>query len=116
MKLCSCILATLCVLPAAFTAPSPYSVEQIAAKSGDIHTGNISLPRLTPGHRYTLLFSVAAPSTLAADSRLQLTLADGSGVLASKTLHAGDPDFYTPFQVSQAASPELRLTATALTG
>ena len=45
-----------------------------------------------------------------------MTVADGNQVLLSKTLHAGDPDFYAPFHLSQAATPELRLAAIGLTG
>ena len=98
----------------AWTAPATYSVTPITAKSGDIRSGNITLPRLTPGHGYTLLFSVATPVSFKPDSRLELTLTDGQQTLAAKTLHAGDPDFYTPFHITHAVAPELRITAVNL--
>ena len=62
MKLWSYLLAALSSV--AFAAPGPYSVTQIVAKSGEIRTGNIPLPHLSPGHNYTFLFSIAAPSAL----------------------------------------------------
>lgn len=100
----------------AIAGAGPYSVEQVVAKSGDIRSGSIRLPRLTPGHNYSLLFSVASPSSLTLDSHLDVVLGDGARTLASKTLHAGDPDFYVPFHLNQAATPELRLAPIGLTG
>jgi hypothetical protein len=71
------------------------------------------LPSLNPGKNYSLLFSIDSPAQLNADSRIELTLSDGSIVLASKTLHLGDPDFYAPFHVNRATRPELRVSATS---
>ncbi len=110
MKLCGYIL--LAAMPwVAFSAPDP-----AVSKSGEIRSGNVALPHLAAGHGYTLLFSVASPASLTADSRLEVTLADGTRILASKTLHAGDPDFYVPFHLTQTGAPELRLAASAVTG
>src|SRR5690349_15366019 len=89
MRLCSSILVASCAAVAVFGAPAPYSVDRIAARSGDIRNGSIPLPRLTPGHGYSLLFSITSPSTLTAESRLDVTVTDGNHILASKTLHAG---------------------------
>ena len=110
------IFATVVASSIAWCAAGPYPVPRITEKAGEIRTGEIPLPRLAPGHTYTLLFSVASPASFGADSRLGVTLADGTGTLASKTLHAGDPDFYAPFHVVQATSPVLRLAVTGLTG
>jgi HEAT repeat protein len=110
-----CTLALFAASTVAWAAPVQVTA-QITAKSGDIRSGAIPLPRLAPGHGYTLLFSVASPASFAAGSRLEVTLADGQRILASKTLHAGDPDLYTPFHITSAASPELRLSAIGLTG
>ena len=95
---------------AAFGASGTYS------KSGDIRSGAVQLPRLAGGYSYSLLFSVASPASFTPDARLEVTLVDGQRVLAAKTLHAGDPDLYAPFHLAQAATPELRLSATGLTG
>ncbi len=116
MKLGSTLLAALCASLVAFGAPGLYSVDAVVAKSGVIRTGNIPLPQMTPGRGYTLLFSIVSPAALGPDARLELTLADGAHILAAKTLHAGDPDFYAPFHPLQAGSPQLRLSATAVTG
>ena len=37
-------------------------------------------------------------------------------VLLQKTLHAGDPDFYAPFNMPTAAEPVVRLDAKGITG
>jgi hypothetical protein len=116
MKLRSTLLAFLAGSSLALSAPAPYSVVQVKAESGEIHTGTISLPRLEPGRAYTFLFSVASPASFSSDSRLEVTLTQSGQVLASKMLHAGDPDFYAPFHVATSGAPALRLSATAITG
>jgi hypothetical protein len=100
----------------AFGAPGPYSVEQVTAKAGAIRNGAVQLPAMSPGRTYTLLFSVTTPASFTADSRLEVSVIEGGRTLATKTLHAGDPDFFTNFHVSKSASPELRMSATGLTG
>src|SRR6185312_13165202 len=49
---------------------------------------------------------------LPSGARVTVTLEQGSDVLARKTLHAGDPDFYAPFHVNAASRPVLRVDAT----
>src|ERR1043166_6872902 len=98
------------------SAPAPYSVDQVVATSGNIRSGSIALPRMSSGCNYTLLFSVVSPSSMSADSRLEVTLSDGTRTLAAKTLHAGDPDLYAPFHMARSAAPELRLVAKGVAG
>ncbi len=107
---------TLAASLVALSASAPYSVEAVMAKSGDIRTGTVPLPNLAAGRSYSLLFSIASPASFSPDARLEVTVAVGNRVLLSKTLHAGDPDFYAPFHLSQAAAPELRLAPIGLTG
>src|SRR5579864_6126565 len=114
MKLQLYFLAVLSF--AAVATAGPYSLEQVISKTGDVRTETIRLPHLEPGRNYTLLFSLSSPASLTIDSHLEVSLGDGTRVLASKSLHAGDPDFYAPFHLSQAAAPELRLSAAGLTG
>jgi hypothetical protein len=116
MKFPKPLLAALVVSSFALAAPAPYSVTPVTTKSGDIRTGNIGLPRMTAGHAYTLLFSVTSPASFNADSRLEVSLIAGGQSILSKTLHAGDPDFYAPFHLSVTGAPDLKLAATALTG
>jgi uncharacterized ubiquitin-like protein YukD len=87
-----------------------------ATTTGEIHSSSVTLARLAGGHSYSFLFSVASPGAFPADARLEVTLAANGRVLLQKTLHAGDPDFYAPFRLAQATTPELRLAATGVTG
>ena len=96
-------------------APEPIvSVPQILVRSGFLHSQLIRLPALNPARTYTLLFSIDSAATLGPESRVEIRLSDGGTVLATKTLHLGDPDFYAPFNVRQPTSPELRITASGV--
>jgi len=109
MKLSGMVVGALCACGAALCAP--YSVDQVFSKAGQIVSGTISVPKLIAGHRYSLLFSVASPSSLGPDARVEVTL-PGAG---SKVLHAGDPDLYTTFEATQS-SAAVRIVATNATG
>ena len=88
---------------------------QILVKSGLLRSQLIRLPALNPARTYTLLFSIDSAAALGPESRIEITLGDAGTVLATKTLHLGDPDFYAPFNVGQATSPGLRITASGVT-
>jgi hypothetical protein len=113
----SSFLSGLVLLTAstASAAPEPIvSVPQILVRSGLLRSQLIRLPALNPSRTYTLLFSSDSAATLGPESRIEITLGDGGTVLAAKTLHLGDPDFYAPFNVRRATSPELRITASGV--
>ena len=93
-----------------------FCVPRILEKSGSLQSQVISFPELSPAKTYTLLFSIDTMSALRPESRIEITLRDGSMVLAAKTLHLGDPDFYAPFHVAHAARPELRVEASSANG
>jgi hypothetical protein len=107
------------LLLAAFSAvatPETSSLRQVLARSGSLNSQSIRLSALDPAKAYTLLFSIDSPASLQPESRIATTLSDGSAVLAEKTLHLGDSDFYAPFQVAQSVVPELRITAASISG
>jgi hypothetical protein len=107
------------LLLAAFSAvatPETSSLRQVLARSGSLSSQSIRLSALDPAKAYTLLFSINSPASLQSESRIATTLSDGSAVLAEKTLHLGDPDFYAPFHVVQSVVPELRITAASISG
>jgi hypothetical protein len=106
------ILTTAALLAAAGT-PHAYSLPEILSKSGPVRTERVRVPALNPAKTYSLLFSISSPAALSPDTRIEVTLADGAIVLASKTLHLGDPDFYAPFHVDRVTHPELRIKAAA---
>jgi hypothetical protein len=88
-------------------------VPVILSKSGPVPTRaqTIRIPALSLGKTYSLLFSIDSPAALQPESRVEITLSDGTVTLASKTLHLGDPDFYAPFHVTHMTSPVLRIKA-----
>ena len=97
-----------------FAKTPKLDVPQVLSKSGTVQNGTIQLPKLSPDRTYSFLYSIDNPSALSSESRLQLKLTDGAKVLLEKTLHAGDPDFYTSFHVAQAAAPKLQISGSAL--
>jgi HEAT repeat protein len=59
----------------------------------------------------SLLVSVPSPATFGANDTLLVTLRDGQKVIASKPLHAGDPDLYTLFRLDGAGVIEIASSA-----
>lgn len=97
------ILILLCAAGAAFAADS----------GGRIANGVLPLTGVRPGGVYSLLYSVS-PEALPAGATLKLELVDNGVATASKTLHAGDFDFYATFRASGATV--LRVTAERAVG
>ncbi|MGE0128648.1 MAG: HEAT repeat domain-containing protein [Blastocatellales bacterium] len=61
----------------------------------------------------SLLVSTPSPATFGANDTLQVTLRSGQKTIASKSLHAGDPDLYTLFRSSGEAEVEITSLASA---
>jgi hypothetical protein len=90
---------------AAITLPSAYTLK------GPVRTESVPLTKLTAGKAWSLLYSV--PS-LEGDARIQVRVEAGAGrLLASKTLHVGDTDFYVMLSPASGDKPELRVEASA---
>jgi hypothetical protein len=89
-------LITAAVLPLAFAQTPNYT------RDGEVKSGSFVLTGFAPGKALTVLYSLN-PADLTADSRVTVSVKDGDRVLASKTLHAGDPDLYTVVRPAQAA-------------
>ncbi|MCW5969935.1 MAG: hypothetical protein KIT57_15625 [Blastocatellales bacterium] len=62
------------------------------------------LPALDPGKIYSLGVSLPAPDRLQSRDGLSVALRDGQKTIASKMLHAGDPDLYTLFRASEGSA------------
>ncbi|HYL74234.1 MAG TPA: hypothetical protein VEU96_08505 [Bryobacteraceae bacterium] len=60
----------------------------LISRTGNVSTENIALKVLDPAHQYSLLYSISSLRQLRAESRV------GTAILAAKTIHAGDPDYY----------------------
>lgn len=91
-------------------------LEEILKKTGIVQTGNIVLPDLNPSHQYSILYSVSPLRALGPDARVEIEVRQGDQLLASKTLHAGDPDYYFQIRVPQAGPAALSVRADRITG
>jgi HEAT repeat protein len=63
----------------------------------------IRLPIADAKKTYSLTASLPAPASLGRGESLTVTLRSGQKIVASKTLHAGDPDLYTLFKATGGA-------------
>ena len=105
--------ACLCALPYPSQAAS---LDSLVRKSGPLQAETIELRGLDPAHQYSFLYSLTSLSGLTAGARVELELRQGRTLLASKTLHAGDPDYYAQFRVPRAGAATLAVRAGQLAG
>ena len=79
------------------------NLPEIEHRTGPIKSERILLKKLDTQHQYSLLYSAKTLRGLPPDARVNIEVAQNENVLAAKTLHAGDADFYTQFRPRQAA-------------
>ncbi len=72
-------------------------------------TKTFRLPAPDAKKTYSLTVSLPAPAALAENESLSVNFRNGEKVIASKTLHAGDPDLYTLFKVRAGNRGDLAL-------
>ena len=92
------------------------SLPEIASRSGAVKSESIALKKLDQKHQYSLLYSLSSLGGMSPDARVKVEVVQGSDVLAGKTLHAGDPDFYTQFRVRGDGPAVVRVTNERATG
>ena len=102
-----------CIVPMAASAAS---LAPLISKSGPVESGAIALPNLNPASQYSLLYSLSPLGDLAPDARVEIELRQGDALLASKTLHAGDPDYYVQFRVPRQGAAKLSVRAARAAG
>lgn len=90
-------------LALALTAPAG-ALTGLMTRTGRVQPESISLPNLSPSSQYSFLYSISPIGELSQEARVIIEIRQGDAVLAEKTLHAGDPDFYTQFRVPRAGS------------
>ena len=90
------IALLVCIFPSWLGAAG---LPVVVAKSGPVQTEAILVRGLSPSQQYSLLYSISPLRALRPDARVEIELRQGATVLASKTLHAGDPDYYTQVRV-----------------
>jgi len=88
----------------------------VVSRTGTIHSESIALAALDPAYQYSLLYSVDSLRNLGPDARVVVELREGQAVLCSKTLHAGDPDYYTQFHAQHRGNGVLHIEATGASG
>src|SRR3954464_2411394 len=108
MRFFAVLAATVCSY-SAFAIDLP----RLISRSGSVRSEVIPLRGLDDKHQYSLLYSVSTLRNLTPDSRITVEIRQGDVTVASKTLHEGDPDFYTQFGVT-GSSAEVRVSAVAV--
>jgi hypothetical protein len=106
-------LPVLLLIPALGAAAS---LTTLVHSAGAVHSETIALKALTQSASYSLLYSVDSLAGLGPAARIDLELRQGAAVLASKTLHAGDADYYTQFRVPQSGAATLTVRAREASG
>jgi hypothetical protein len=82
----------------------------ILSKASSVQSETVPLRSLDRNHQYSVLYSLASP--LAAGT-VVVEIHQGTAVLASKTLHPGDADFYTHFRLPEPGPVTLVVKAAA---
>ena len=116
------LLAILAVLLsfAGDTAPQnatgTASLTMMVRRSGPVADLSVPLVALDPNSQYSLLYSLTSLTGLGRDTRVEVEVRQGNAVLASKTLHAGDADYYTQFRVPKAGPATVVVRPTHASG
>lgn len=106
------IFVVMTFASAAFSQKLPV----VLAPSGAVQTMDLRVQGINSGGQYSLLYSLDSLRTLGSDARVNIELNQGGEVLLSKTLHAGDVDFYAQFRVAKSGDASLRVNTTSVTG
>jgi len=77
-----------------------------------VHSETITLKALDPEHQYSILYSISPLP----NSQVVVELRQGQTVLASKTLHSGDADYYTQFRVPHTGDVSLEIRTAQMSG
>ena len=94
-----------------FTAAA-VSLPVVISRTGTVRSESIPF-KLSPEHQYSVLYSL---NGLAPDARVKIELRQGTTLLSSKTLHAGDPDYYVQVRVREHGDVTLQVSALAAVG
>ena len=95
-------IAILVLLLASATGAA--SLNTVVRRSGPIAGMSVPLIALDTHSQYSLLYSLDSLAGLGPDARVEVEVRQGNAVLASKTLHGGDADYYTQFRVPKAGT------------
>src|SRR5258708_28878299 len=88
---------------------SAASLPVVLSRTGIVHTETLPLKALDPEHQYSILYSVSHLHNLGPDARVVVEVRQAQAVLAAKTLHPGDADYYTQFRVAHRGDVSLEI-------
>ena len=88
----------------------------VTSKTGLVRSETIALNQLSPQSQYSFLYSINSLHELTPGTRVEVEVRQGDAVLASKTLHVGDPDYYTQFRVPRAGAATVVIRASHAAG
>ena len=83
----------------------------VISRTAAVTTETIPLKSLNAQSQYSLLYSLNSLAALTSETRIKV-VRQGAAVLAAKTLHAGDADFYTQFRVPRGGSALVAIAVT----
>ncbi len=99
-------LFPLALLVSAFAAAVPLPV--IVSKSAAVQTETIPLKGLDQKYQYSVLYSL---TSFPAAGTVAVEIRQGATILAAKTLHSGDADFYAQFRLPLPGSASIVVKA-----
>jgi hypothetical protein len=88
----------------------------VLSRTGPVRSETVRLKHLDPAHQYSLLYSIRELHAIGPKARIVIELRQGTDVLASKTLHAGDPDYYFQFRLAHPGEATLQVRASGVAG
>src|SRR5260370_36737285 len=95
---------------------SAASLPVVLSRTGSVRSETVTLKALDAEHQYSVLYSIGPLRNLNPDARVIVEVRQGQSILASKTLHSGDADYYTPFRVPHRGDVALEIRAAQPTG
>jgi len=88
----------------------------LKSQTGVVRTETIALPGLDTKHQYSFLYSLRSLRDLTPETRVVIEIRQGTALLAAKTLHLGDPDYYTQFHVLTDGAAQVTVRASHAAG
>jgi len=92
------------------------SLPVVLSRTGAVRSETVGLNPLDPAHQYSLLYSILELGAIGPQARIVIELRQGTTLLSSKTLHAGDPDYYFQFRVAHPGEATLQVRASGVVG
>ncbi len=83
----------------------------VLSKQGQVRSETVAVNGLDPAAQFSFLYSVDRLRGLSPEARVEVELRQGGKLVLQKTLHAGDPDFYTQFRVAAKTPAQVTVKA-----